>query len=234
MLSKFPFKEYLAPGVLLAASAAWFAIQQWLQIQSWWSVMPWGLFTICILLFMAGAVYAGLVDRSSQLRRWIKARKRSFDATVFSRIKSDERKEWLELVARLRFKRTIKRSSIALFAYDCVQFALTRKPNLIGTTPVRDYAKDESVDIVIACVPHYLQTNEPRRHTLWGSTPGENHLVEEAKTITSQSDNLAEIRIGSGRFGPQTFRVFFAMTDGRPDTGGTFFFIPEDRNVCFQ
>lgn len=229
----FPIIKYLVPGALLLISGAWFAAQQHFQSQKWWADVPWGQISLLLVAFIIGTLYADICNKTSQLRRWWSYRNRICEFDVFSRAKNDTEKQWFELVIRAKFLKDETNVSVELFAYDAVQFSLVRAPSKIIEIPLKNYSGDEALEIIAACIPQYLRADEPRRHTLWGSQPGENALPDGAKLIAPASDNLAEIRIKRGRK-TETFRVFFALMNRRSDTGESFFFLPETRDVTFR
>jgi len=233
MAYRWPKASHYASAIFIGAlqGGRWM-FEQWASQTEWWREIPFGWLTITVIAFWAGLCVQDLYNQRSWLRHNWRELRRAFHAHTISRAKNDDQKQWFELTAVVRFTRRIN-ATVELFAYDAVQFELFNKPKLIYRINKLKYSKDETLDLTMACIPHYIKQTEPRRHSLWGTEPGENHLREGAQTIHPSSDNLAEIRISSW-LGIQTYRVFFAMTENRTETGGAFFFLPEDRDVSFR
>lgn len=229
----FPWRLSI-PGIGFVIALLPFLFEQWGNQQPWWNKMPWLEILLCIAGVFIGAIYADVTDDKSDLRAWWRSRGDMFEAKTMSVSRSDEKMEWFELTIQLRFTRAAIDVSVELFVYDSVQYTLTTPPKFICSFPKKNYSKDETLNVVVACVPSYPFGKQSERHTLWGGTPAGSLYSEGWHTISPASDNLAEVRATDAKQATQSFRVFMAMMERRAETRGLFFFIPETRDVSFR
>lgn len=226
MAKGFPALKYAVPGLATAVTIAGFICQQLLQSQEWWAKVPWLELLALIAMFLAGTLYADLLNPKSALRGWWRERNRIFDVRFHP---SSYVVEGVGHFFKPRFsihcKRYVEDVRVAVFVHQ--SFTLNRVTPQIEVNHIdtRSYEVDQEASIFVASIP---DKNVTGRHAFWGEQEKWDHSGKLSnRTIsTGGGPHLIELRVTKSKKQIQTTRVMFSMVE-QTMCGGLFYYIEE-------
>ena len=131
-----PSIKYIAPGLPIVVGLVMNSLAEAGAVQEWWQEIPWILIAVFFSAWLAGAVYADLLNPNSKLRNWIRYKLRFFDVeSLVPRHHVNAAVDELQLTLRLKFNRRFS-GKILVRPLECIK---NGKPTMNRVSWVRAY-----------------------------------------------------------------------------------------------
>jgi hypothetical protein len=206
------FSNIIFPILRFSAEKSW-EIHMTAQ-PSWWTSVPWDLITCGLLAFLAGTIAQAAFYPRSDLRIWLKNRRRRFRLHGAAAIwgASGEAADLCELVAFVKFLKPCKQATIAVVAHHPHQSPLNGRQTIV--VAAKDYIEGEELRVVLATIPRF-----DHLHGYVGREPDNPPILSHGLGYM-----LRMMLVINGR-AVQTESIFIDLLTKDSSTSGRFYFL---------
>lgn len=195
-----PRRTYVLPvAVSLALAVSWWMLQNYAANNKVWQSIPFGWLLMLCLTFSLGLLVQDAFTPDSWIRAYIADYCRIFTIdSITPAHKSTPAKEWLEVMARIRFLKNLEKARMVIRVYSCVN--VRHASNAFVLVDRQITASTEHVEeCVLAILPLKSYDGQAIGYQHWGSEYRESGDVDGIKSFLDGSENIVEIELRSGR-----------------------------------
>ena len=220
-----PSIRYIAPGLPIVVGLVMNTLAEAGAAQEWWQEIPWIIIALFSGAWLAGAVYADLLNPNSKLRNWIRYKLRFFDVeSLVPGHHVNAAVDELQLKLRLKFNRRFS-GKILVRPLECIK---NGKPTMNRVSWVvanqARYHRGEIIDVILASIP-LEPPSKAVPMPVWGK-----RYDDSAGPIAESSHNKIVLE-AQGRFINQKHEVLLRLLDRNNRHSQRIFFTHEDEDL---